>query len=330
MKASSLRRHLADQHQIYQQIVVAEELLEARAGVTYQAHPRYDGKLACPIPGCEGVLRDGWMLRRHFRDIHPLDRVIVPKEGLFPRCERCSMQVNPAFPRHIRTKECQVGVERRAQRESAVASALALRRQFTVHGDALERVEVFKYLGRLLAQDDDDAQAIRQQLRKARGVWARVGQVLRGENTSPRVAAMFYKAVVQAILLYGSETWNLTKAALARLEGFHIRAAYRMARVHRPKKGAHGLWQYPKSADVLEECGMHSIAEYIQIRRQTIAVYVANRPILETCRQGNRQRGSMPRQWWWEQPMELDGIDDGANDATGSDSDPDSADPPTN
>jgi hypothetical protein len=67
------------------------------------------------------------------------------------------MQVNPAYPRHIRTKECQIGVERCAQRESAVASALALRRQFTVHGDALERVKVYKYLGRLLAQDDDDA-----------------------------------------------------------------------------------------------------------------------------------------------------------------------------
>ena len=70
------------------------------------------------------------------------------------------MQVKPAFPCHIRTKECQIGVERRAQRESAVALALALRRQFTVHGDALERVEVYKYLGRLLAQDDDDVQAI--------------------------------------------------------------------------------------------------------------------------------------------------------------------------
>jgi hypothetical protein len=131
-----------------------------------------------------------------------------------------------------------------------------------------------------------------------------MGQVLLGENTSPRVAAKFYKAVVQAVLLYGSETWNLTKAALARLEGFHIRAAYKMARVHRPKKGAHGLWQYPKSADVLEECGMRSIAEYIRVRRQTIAVNVANRLILEACRQGNRQSGSMPRQWWWEQPME--------------------------
>ena len=71
------------------------------------------------------------------------------------------------------------------QRELVVSSALALRRQFTVHGDVLERIEVFKYLGRLLAQDDDDAQAIRQQLRKARGIWARVSQVLHGENVGP-------------------------------------------------------------------------------------------------------------------------------------------------
>ncbi len=48
--------------------------------------------------------------------------------------------------------------------------ALALRREFNVNGTVLEWVEVFKYLGRLLAQDDDDAQAIWQQLQKARGV----------------------------------------------------------------------------------------------------------------------------------------------------------------
>jgi hypothetical protein len=59
------------------------------------------------------------------------------------------------------------------------------------------------------------------------------------DNTPPKVSAMFYKAVVQSILLYGSETWNLTTTALAWLEGFHIRAAYRMAEKHKPKKGLH-------------------------------------------------------------------------------------------
>jgi hypothetical protein len=52
--------------------------------------------------------------------------------------------------------------------------------------------------------------------------------------TPPKVSAVFYKAVVQSVLLYGSETWNLTKTALAWLEGFHIRAAYHMAKKHKP------------------------------------------------------------------------------------------------
>ena len=44
------------------------------------------------------------------------------------------------------TKECQVGVEWKKQREVVVTSALALRQQFSVHEDVLEQVEVFKYL----------------------------------------------------------------------------------------------------------------------------------------------------------------------------------------
>ncbi len=87
--------------------------------------------------------------------------------------------------------------------------------------------------------------------------------MLRGENVTPQVAATFYKAVVQAILLYGSETWNLTATTLARLEGFHIHVAYKLAREHQPRQGANHTWTYPRSADVLEECGMRTIAGYI-------------------------------------------------------------------
>jgi hypothetical protein len=60
------------------------------------------------------------------------------------------MQVNPAYPRHIWTKECKVGMDRWLQRESAISLALALRREFTVNRSVLECVKVFKYLGRLL------------------------------------------------------------------------------------------------------------------------------------------------------------------------------------
>jgi hypothetical protein len=99
------------------------------------------------------------------------------------------MQVDPQYPAHINTKECRAGIERRHQRDMAVQSALVLREQFTVHGDVLEKIEVYRYLGCLLLQDNNNVQAVQSQLCKARGMWARVGQVLRKENAPPRTSA---------------------------------------------------------------------------------------------------------------------------------------------
>ena len=195
---------------------------------------------------------------------------------------------------------------KRRQHQLRAAAALSLRLQFQVDGDVLARVEVFKYLGHLLSMEDDDAQAVRLQLAKAPATWARVGKVLRAENASPRVAGYFYKAVVQSVLLFGSESWNLGPALLARLEGFHIRCSYRMSRRHRPRRGPGGSWHYPASSDVLDECGLLTVGEYIRRRRQTIAEYVADRPLLAACRGGERRRGTPHRQWWWEQEMSLD------------------------
>jgi hypothetical protein len=79
-----------------------------------------------------------------------------------------------------------------------------------------------------------------------------------------------------------------------------------MAQEHQPRQGANRIWVYPKLADVLEECGMQTIVEYIRKRCNTIAIYVVAGPILEACREVKWQRGSMPRQWWWEQPMSFE------------------------
>ena len=115
---------------------------------------------------------------------------------------------------------CQLGVERRTQRDSAITSALALRQLFYVEGEVLEKVESFRYLRRIPIQDDEDVRAVQNKIKKAWGIWVQVGQVLQTDNTPPNVSTKFYKAVVQSVLLYGSKTWNLTTTALVRLEGF--------------------------------------------------------------------------------------------------------------
>ncbi len=89
-------------------------------------------------------------------------------------------------------------------------------------------------------------------------------------NTPPEVSTKFYKAVVQSVLLYGSEMWNLSTTALEQLEGFHICTAYCMAEKHKPKKGTHHGWTYLRTSDVLQECSMNTILYYIDNRRATI------------------------------------------------------------
>ena len=152
----------------------------------------------------------------------------------------------------------------------------------------------------------NDGPTILTNLRKARKCWAWISKVLRAENASPRVSGMFYRATVQAVLLFGSETWNLTGTWLKKLEGFHLRAAWRMARASKPRRNPDGSWVYPPSADTLEEVGLKTIAHYVAVRRQTISDFIRDRPIFGLCVEGERRRGTSPRQWWWEQPMDLD------------------------
>jgi hypothetical protein len=122
--------------------------------------------------------------------------------------------------------------------------------QFFAYGEELKWVKVFKYLGRLLLYDDNDTQAMRGNLAKARRCWAWDSQVLRLENASPKVCGIFYKATIQAVLLFGSETWNLWPSGMACLEGFHLRAAWRMLGSH-PWKRPDGTWEYPNLEKVL-------------------------------------------------------------------------------
>ena len=81
----------------------------------------------------------------------------------------------------------------------------------------------------------------------------------------------FYKAVVQAVLLYGSESWVLSDGFLARLNAFHHRIACNITGLWgRPDPRDPDEWIYPDMEMVLEKAGLHSIETYIQKRKHTV------------------------------------------------------------
>jgi hypothetical protein len=267
------------------------------------------GTYFCLVPACVGIACSKAVLQSHFLQRHPKNLVCFPTKGSLPlpQCNRCGLQITYAAMNghHYKTALCRDGVARRVQHAAAERAQLSPSQMFTTYGKELERVEVFKYLGRLLAYNDSNAQAVRGNLKKGHAIWSRLSCIIRSENASSRACSIFYKATVQSVLLLGSKTWNLSQSTLKLLEGFHIRATWHMAD-KRLMRLLDGTWAYPNLAQVLEDIGIKTVARYIAVGRQHIANYIVNKPIFTTCVNGGRRQGSSNRHFWWEQSMDLE------------------------
>ena len=85
----------------------------------------------------------------------------------------------------------------------------------------VEGVEMFKYLGRTLYQRDDNWPELGRNIMHTRSIWGRPGTLLQRKGADPRVPEMFYRAVAQAILLYGLYTWVVSAEMEKKVEGEH-------------------------------------------------------------------------------------------------------------
>jgi hypothetical protein len=257
------------QHDIYQLFVLNRDIIPDQDNLVYHAtESPATGIYSCLVPQCGGMSGTRFNLHHHFLMQHSQDLICIPIEGSqpLPRCERCGLQtpVEDLSQGHHRTALCQRGWERKGQYAAAVRSQQALGQSFRAYREELERVEVFKYLGQLIAYNDANNQAMRSNLRKARGGWAWVSCVLRAENASPQRSGVFYKATMQAVLLYRSEMWSLSPSSVKHLEGFHICATWQMTG-NRPKQNVDGSWTYPRLADVLNAAGLTTITHYMEV-----------------------------------------------------------------
>ena len=89
-------------------------------------------------------------------------------------------------------------------------------------------METFKYLGQVMTAGDYDWLSVAGNLVKARKSWGRLSRILIREGADKRVSGNFFKAVVQAVLLFRAETWVLTPRIERALDSFMHRDARRI------------------------------------------------------------------------------------------------------
>ena len=73
--------------------------------------------------------------------------------------------------RHWKSDTCKKLQVRRSNEKAALKQWEAERVEFTINGEKIERVKEFRYLGRILTEDDDDSRCIEDQLKRARSRW---------------------------------------------------------------------------------------------------------------------------------------------------------------
>jgi len=228
------------------------------------------------------VIIDPHLFRIRRKHKHPFYAINIARDGTRPKCTFCGLQTAfPNGPHHLQSEDCRRGRKLYQKRVQANRLRRQMVQVITIGGVPLGAVQMHQHLGRLLACNDNDWPAIQTQLKKARSRWGSLSRILVREGAIPRVSGMFYKAVVQAVLLHGCESWVLTDKVWKVLASFHNGAARCITRKMTYKVGE--VWIYPPLEEAREDAGVHSIQHCVEKRQNRVAMHVASRPMWPHC-----------------------------------------------
>ena len=296
MCQGSLDRHMKEQHNITSTQYPERKVSESGE---YEIGFVKNSFNACPVENCSGGGRDKFGLYRHFCLRHPGATLIIRGDKRLDKCELCGMQAEN-MKKHQNSSTCRKARKRRENEVKQDQQKKAEGVEFHVNGKVLSRVREFTYLGRVFTEKDDDSICIERQIKKAKQRWYRIANILKREGANAICMARFYVTVVQAVLLYGADSWVVTEKDMNKLESFHKRAIRHMTGTHICKL-SDKEWVFPDHSELLLKCRLFPMSIYLERRRGTLREYIEkNRGdlIQKMVETDNLSRGNKKLLWW--------------------------------
>ena len=103
--------------------------------------------------------------------------------------------------------------------------------QIKVHSKALEQVNSSVYLGSVFISDGRCEKEVKRRIRIAKIAFTSMKKVVCGRNISMPVRLRLLKCYIWSTLLYGCETWTLSKGMIENLEAAEHWFSRRMLRI---------------------------------------------------------------------------------------------------
>ena len=89
-----------------------------------------------------------------------------------------------------------------------------------LHGKVVEEVNEFTYLGSKMTTDGDTESEINARLSKAGPAFASLKNIWKSKKISLKTKLRFFTSNVLTTLLYGCESWKMTKATCHKLDTY--------------------------------------------------------------------------------------------------------------
>jgi hypothetical protein len=192
----------------------------------------------------------------------------------------------PVPQSHAETKACKDNTARRKAKIRRSWNELELRcLPLKARGDLLPKVDKFLYLGRILEATNDDTLAVKVATAKAKSKWAEVRRVLSREPVKTKTFVRFYKAIILNVLLYGSETWKVTRQTLDSLESFHKKCVRTISgqQIRREVVDGGVHWIRPPIGPLYSKTKLKPLTHYIETRKMNLEGNYITKSTAEWC-----------------------------------------------
>ena len=101
----------------------------------------------------------------------------------------------------------------------------------SVEGKPIQQVDRMVYLGYMATEDGKCDKEIKRRVGIARTAFESMAKILTSRNISIELRSRIAKCYIWSTLLYGAETWTLTKVTSNKLEAFEMWLYRRMLRI---------------------------------------------------------------------------------------------------
>ena len=108
--------------------------------------------------------------------------------------------------------------------------------------------------------------------------------------------------IVQAVLLYGADSWTISDRNMNLLQSFHWRAICHMTGTH-IQKVSEDKWIYPDHEKLLKICKLFPMDVYLERQRGTLRDYFNKyrSELFDEMKQSTRHCYAANQKFWWEQ-----------------------------